>query len=261
MIMGTAEFYDAMAEHYHLIFDDWEASMGRQGAALDFVLREECGPGALKVLDCSCGIGTQAIAMARCGHRVTGSDVSGGAIERARREAGQRGLKMDFFVSDMTSLNEVPERGFDVVATLDNALPHLSPEELCAAAKAMRGKLRDGGILMATIRDYDELAVRKPPIQTPSFHGREGERRIVHQVWDWIDSEKYVVHLYITVEKQGRWEVHHFAGVYRALKRAELVKALEDAGFGQVRWRMPEESGGRTRGPGLYLPLVTARAE
>ena len=56
---------------------------------------------------------------------------------------------------------------------------------------------------MATIRDYDELAVRKPPIQAPSFRGRQGERRIVHQVWDWIDSDKYVVHLYITVEKEG----------------------------------------------------------
>jgi glycine/sarcosine N-methyltransferase len=260
-MMSTAEFYDEMAEHYHLIFDDWDASMERQGAALDSVLREELGPGPLKVLDCSCGIGTQAIAMARCGHRLTGSDLSGGAIERARREARQRGLNMDFFVSDMTSLDEVPARGFDVVATLDNALPHLSPEELCAAARAMRGKVRDGGLLMATIRDYDELVVRKPSIQAPSFCGRQGERRIVHQVWDWIDSDKYVVHLYITVEKEGGWEAHHFAGVYRALKRAELVNALEDAGFGQVRWRMPEESGGRPRLPGLYLPLVTASAE
>lgn len=257
---STAEFYDAMAEHYHLIFDDWNAAMSRQGAALDEVIREELGPGPLKVLDCSCGIGTQAIGLAQRGHHVTGSDVSGQAIERARREAGQRGLNMDFFVSDMTSLDEVPERGFDVVATLDNALPHLSPEELCAATKAMRGKLRDGGVLMATIRDYDQLVLLKPSIQAPSFCGRMGERRIVHQVWDWIDSEKYVVHLYITAEKQGRWEAHHFAGKYRALKRAELTKAVEDAGFVKLRWRMPEESGGRKRRPGLYLPLLTAHA-
>ena len=24
---GNAEFYDALAEHYHLIFEDWDASM------------------------------------------------------------------------------------------------------------------------------------------------------------------------------------------------------------------------------------------
>jgi glycine/sarcosine N-methyltransferase len=258
--MSVTDFYDSMAEHYHLIFDDWDAAMGRQGAALDEVLREELGPGALRVLDCSCGIGTQAIALAQRGHRVMGSDVSERAIERARREAAQRGLGMDFVVSDMTDLKEVPECGFDVVATLDNALPHLSPEELCAAARAMRGKLRDGGILMASIRDYDDLIVRKPPMQVPSFFGREGKRRIVHQVWDWVDGERYVVHLYITVETHGRWEAHHFAGVYRALQRTEVTKAFENAGFGRVQWRMPEPSAGLPRKPGLNLPLVTAHA-
>lgn len=261
METGAAGFYDAMAEHYHLIFDDWDAAMGRQGAALDAVLREEMGAGPLRILDCSCGIGTQALALARCGHRVTGSDVSAGAIERARREAVRRGLRMDFFVSDMTNLNEVPEQGFDVVATLDNALPHLSPEELSAAARAMRGKLREGGILMATIRDYDELMVRKPSLMPPFFHGAAGERRIVHQVWDWTDSENYVVHLYITLETQSGWETHHFAGRYRALQRAELTRALEDAGFSGVRWRLPEASDGRPRRPGLNLPMVTARAD
>jgi hypothetical protein len=28
------QFYDGMADHFHLIFEDWDASMRRQGAAI-----------------------------------------------------------------------------------------------------------------------------------------------------------------------------------------------------------------------------------
>ena len=35
----AAQFYDALAEYYDLIFEDWDASMARQGAALETVTR------------------------------------------------------------------------------------------------------------------------------------------------------------------------------------------------------------------------------
>jgi len=51
------QFYDSMADHYHLIFEDWDASMRRQGAAIAKLLPppEEVG----LILDVACGIGTQ----------------------------------------------------------------------------------------------------------------------------------------------------------------------------------------------------------
>jgi len=49
-------FYDALAENYHLIFADWEASIARQADVLAGLLG-----GARTVLDAACGIGTQAL--------------------------------------------------------------------------------------------------------------------------------------------------------------------------------------------------------
>lgn len=252
--MGTAAFYDPFAEFYHLIFDDWDAAIARQGKALQRLLSAELGDGPLRVLDCSCGIGTQAIGLAQCGHRVTGSDLSPAAVERARREAERRGLFMDFRVADMRDLRGIDESGFDAVISFDNALPHLERNELKAAARAMRGKVREQGLLMASIRDYDRLILEKPSIQGPSFFGAEGGRRIVHQVWDWIGEERYRVHVYITRQEEGTWRSDHFVGEYRAMLRSEVTLALEGAGFKKVRWMMPQESG-------LYIPLVMARAE
>jgi glycine/sarcosine N-methyltransferase len=247
-----ADFYEPLAEVYHLIFEDWDASTARQAVAIDRLIRTELGDGAQRILDCACGIGTQAIGLSQLGHLITASDVCGKAVERARIEAQQRGLAIAFHVSDMTGLREIGESGFDAVVALDNALPHLEEDELNAAIEAMGGKLRDGGVLLASMRDYDRLIVERPTVQGPAFYGGELDRRIVHQLWDWTDEDRYRVHLYITVKQDGTWRALHFVGEYRAVLRREVTAALAKAGFEQIRWLVPEESG-------FYQPLVMAR--
>jgi hypothetical protein len=65
--VDPADFYDALAPHFHLIHPDWEASVTRQGEQLDGVIQEFV-PGARTVLDCACGIGTQALGLAARGY-------------------------------------------------------------------------------------------------------------------------------------------------------------------------------------------------
>lgn len=55
-------FYDEFAPLYHLIFQDWDASIERQGEQLKRILQAEW-PGHETVLDVSCGIGTQSLAL------------------------------------------------------------------------------------------------------------------------------------------------------------------------------------------------------
>jgi len=247
--------YDELAGSYHLIFDDWEASMARQSAALEPILIRVCGSaGPLRILDCACGIGTQSLGLAKLGFRVTGSDVSPGAIERARTEASKRGLRLSLYVADMRNLSDVPETGFDAVVSMDNALPHLaSDEHLAEAAAQIRTKLRRGGIFVASIRDYDRLIEERPVVHGPGFLRDGGGRRIVFQLWDWIDERRYTFHLYISRETPAGWKTHHGAAAYRAVRREELTGILEGAGFVKVRWLMPAESG-------FYQPLVLAAA-
>jgi glycine/sarcosine N-methyltransferase len=249
-----ADFYEPLAEVYHLIFEDWNASIARQGKVIDQLLGAELGRGPLRILDCACGIGTQTIGLSQIGHLITASDVCGKAIERARFEARQRALAIAFHVSDMTRLAEIRETDFDAVVALDNALPHLEKKDLRAAVEAMRDKLRDGGVVLASIRDYDRLIVERPSVQGPAFYGGELDRRIVHQVWDWIGEDRYRVHMYITAKQGAGWRAYHFAGEYRALQRSEVTETLREAGFNKVRWLAPEESG-------FYQPMVMARMD
>lgn len=121
----TQLFYDQLAADYDLIYADWDAAVTRQGDALDALISEARGPGRHDVLDCACGIGTQALGLAARGHRVTGSDLSPVAAARAQREARARGLRFTAGAADMRAL-PFADRSFDVVVCADNSLPPCS---------------------------------------------------------------------------------------------------------------------------------------
>jgi glycine/sarcosine N-methyltransferase len=252
MTREILDFYESLADYYHLIFDDWDRSIDRQAKVLDLLLSRELPKRPLSILDCACGIGTQALGFASLGHHVVASDLSAMEVRRAEREANLRSLNIEFHVSDMTNLNGIPEAHFDVVAALDNALPHLTSGELVQAIKTMASRLNAGGLFIASIRDYDELLQLRPTMQEPAFFGSEGARRIVHQVWDWIGPAEYKLHLYISHQDDQQWKTHHFVAEYRCVKRRELSDVLRSTGFQEPVWLMPGESG-------YYQPLVLAR--
>jgi glycine/sarcosine N-methyltransferase len=250
-----SRFYDEFASHYHLIFENWEASMTRQAAAISSILQHESGSGrSVNVLDCACGIGTQSLGLAKLGYHVTGSDLSAGAVVRARVEAAKRELNVPFYVADVRRLDELPIGGFEVVMSMDNALPHLlSDSDLGEAARQMCAKLRPGGTLLASIRDYDRLVQDRPTVQGPAFYSDTDRRRIVLQVWDWADDRRYTFHLYITCETPAGWTNFHGASVCRAALREEITAILAANGFANIRWLLPNESG-------FYQPVVIATA-
>ncbi len=249
MAESAEGFYDDLAQWYHLIFEDWDRSIASQAAVLGPILERHTGKSSAYILDCACGIGTQTIGLAQRGHIVVGSDLSRSAVARATHEATMRGLNVTFHVADMRKLVGIPETGFDAVVIADNALPHLlSQSDLEQAAREIAGKLKPSGILLATIRDYDQLISVRSTMQAPAFYGQDGNSRFVHQVWQW-DEDQYLLHLYLTLENQGEWTVKHFVSRYRALQRADLNRALHSAGFTNIQWLEPAVTS-------FYQPIV-----
>ena len=118
-----SDFYDQIAPFYHLIYQDWNASIRRQGEQLSALIDSEW-PGHRKVLDVSCGIGTQSIGLALHGYSVKASELSNDAVGRARQEAAKWGVKIDFSVCDMRDVHGHYGSGFDVLLSADNSLPH-----------------------------------------------------------------------------------------------------------------------------------------
>ncbi|MCI0488301.1 MAG: class I SAM-dependent methyltransferase [Blastocatellia bacterium] len=248
------QFYEEMVGDYHLIFADWKQGVLWQGEVLDRLIRAQAEEPAVSVLDCSCGIGTQAIGLAARGYRVHATDISAASVERARREAASFGVSATFGVSDFRELTARVEGMFDVVISCDNALPHLSSDDdLLAAARNMKEKLRPHGLLLASIRDYDQVASERPRSTLPRVFDDPEGRRIVFQVWNWsADGKSYRLHQFIITEERQGWRTAHYTTCYSILLRDDLSRILTEAGFSEIRWHRPEESG-------YYQPIVTAR--
>lgn len=248
------DFYDALAEDYDVVYGGrWEAAVSRQGEALDHLIRESLGPGAKHVLDCSCGIGTQALGLAMRGHRVQGTDISKRSIERARREATRFGLEVKFEVADFRNLGSVPGT-FDVVLSCDNSIPHLLTDaEIRQALASMHSKLRSEGLLVVGIRDYDKAIVERPVTAPPTFVAGP-PRRLLVRFHDWQEGVPiYDLHFLVLSELGNQWSLTaHYQTRYRALARHELVASAQDASFDAIRWHEPADVG-------FFQPVLTAR--
>jgi SAM-dependent methyltransferase len=227
---STADFYDRLAPFYHLIFPDWEASIARQAAQLDAVIRARV-PDAQTVLDAACGIGTQSLGLAALGYDVTASDVSDGAVARARREAEARGLPISFSVADMRHVHEHQGRAFDVVLCADNALPHLlSDDEILAALRQFHACTRPGGACLVSVRDYAEMP-RGAQVQHYGTREADGARWILlqHRAFD---GDRYDITFYV-VEDRGSGEAatHVMRSRYYAISIQRVMEMMREAGF------------------------------
>lgn len=252
--MQTRDFYDGLAEDYHLLYEDWPAAMRRQAAALDGLIVRGLGGGRKRVLDCTCGIGTQALGLAKRGHDVVGTDLSPAAVDRARREARARGLAARFEVADVRRLDETVDGAFDVVLSADNSLPHLPGEEdLRAGIRGMLARLRPGGLFLASTRDYDRLRRERPTGTWPEVRrGPDGRRRVVFQLWDWdADGAGYRLEMFLLREEGDGWAVRSRQVRYRAVPREELSRLVREEGGNDPRWLTPEESG-------FFQPVLVA---
>lgn len=247
---SARDFYDSLAPDYHRIFADWDASITYQAAALGALL----GPGPLRVLDCSCGIGTQAIGLALAGHEVVGSDLSPVAAARAGVEASARGALLPTAAADMRRLPFAPAV-FDVVVCADNSLAHLlTAEDVEAALAGMRRVLREGGLLLLTLRDYAEIRRTRPAAVLPQVSRDPGGRVITFQLWHWHeDGERYDQEYFQLLPADGEWTVRVRRTTSWALSRAQLTEFVTGAGFVDVRWHDPAASG-------FYQPVLTARS-
>ena len=74
----TQTFYDNMASQYDKLFFDWKATTQEQAVILNNIFYSYGFDKTASVLDCACGIGTQAIGLASIGYHVTASDISEG---------------------------------------------------------------------------------------------------------------------------------------------------------------------------------------
>lgn len=244
-------FYNNLAPQYDKLFLDWQATTKEQAIILDKIFKDSGFDKNSKVLDCACGIGTQAIGLAKVGYNITASDISEEEIIEAKKRALENNVEIDFKYANFCYLSEVFSKQFDIIIAMDNALPHmLSKSELEKAIKSITNQIKEDGIFVASIRDYDELVKDKPPYSPAYIHKNDKGQRVCFQTWDW-QGENYKLIQYI-IEDGDNLEISKFECEYRMVLREEITNLLFNEGCKTVEWKFPKDTG-------FYQPIVVAR--
>lgn len=237
----TYHFYDQLAPYYKYIYQDWDASVARQAMILDEVIREYAHLSAKTLLDASCGIGTQSIGLARLGYEVCASDLSAGEIEKAKMEALNSGLTIDFRVADMRSVHKIFPGPFDVVISCDNSIPHLlSDADILQAFIQFYQCTKEGGLCLVSVRDYAQMEQHDGKKMFPrTVHAIEGGQLVMFDVWD-FEGDQYEITTYVIEDKGGSQADAHIlhGGRYYCVRLSTLERLMAEAGFRNVQTYM-----------------------
>ena len=233
------------------LFLDWQSTTREQAVILDRIFSEFGFDLAAQILDCACGIGTQAIGLAVLGYQVTASDISDGELAEAKDRAARNAVQIRFEHADFCALSDTFPEQFDIVIAMDNALPHmLSSDALEKAISSIVAQTRAGGIIVASIRDYDRLLAEKPPYSPPYIHKTEKGQRVSFQTWVWKD-DNYRLTQYI-IDDEEALQISKFECEYRAIRREDFTRLFLANGCSEVVWKFPDETG-------FYQPIVVAK--
>ncbi|RMG90282.1 MAG: class I SAM-dependent methyltransferase [Chloroflexi bacterium] len=233
----TVAFYDAIAEYYPLFYKDWEVQLEREGLSLRAIFRNK---GVKRVLDASCGAGTQAVPLAKLGFDVVAVDPSLGMLRKAQSTATEHDVtgKILFQQADFLRLPEVVQGPFDAVISKGNALPHLlTDDEIERAVRIFYDLLRPGGILVLGMRDFGPFMEMRPRFLPGFIHQDDDSEFITFDIWEWEDGPPTIAtqNLYIVTGTDNHYTTIKRHVMFRPLSVDEVQVVLLEAGFTDIK--------------------------
>lgn len=237
--------YAAFARDYDWLFSDFRQVGNRhvQDAAPRLGTREHP-----RVLDCACGTGLLALALARHGYEVVGTDASPEMVEQAANRAEREGLSLTLLACRWQDLPRRFEREFDFVFCSGNSIAHCRDEaEMVASLAGIRAVIKPGGWLILETRDWEMLDRNRVRFTSLGLRERGGTRCIPLYVWNFAEgaTAPVVVEVVFLFETDGAVSLRSYPITYHPFTARQLGDRLREAGFAEVQ--TDAESGGFLR--------------
>jgi ubiquinone/menaquinone biosynthesis C-methylase UbiE len=221
--VGQEQFDRLFDEAYLEVYGPRQEPEQAEEEALAAARLAGCEPGA-DILDCPCGYGRHALALARAGYRVVGVDRSGTLLGEARRRAAD--VELELVHADYREL-PLPDERFDAVLNLFTSIGYTGRDGDTQALREFRRVLRPRGSLVLETMHRDRLA--------RIFQARRWERLphgylLEEGTFDQVESVHRNTISYLADEGE-RQEFPYAIRVYTA---GELAEMAREAGFADV---------------------------
>jgi glycine/sarcosine N-methyltransferase len=227
-MLTETEFYDRLAESFD-VMTDWKS---RLAVELPFLEATLAWHNARFVLDCACGTGWHAIALAQRGYRVAASDISPAMVARARENTVREGVTVPLAVASFQELRATYRERFDAVLCLGNSLPHVLTDDAALESLVnMRDCLRAGGVLILHNLNYDKRWREKPRWFAVNSGTLRGHETLIWRFADYAESGIVFNIALFTKGNDGAWSVDVQSTPQRPYQIDEIGNLLRRAGF------------------------------
>ena len=229
--MNGSDQYDAFAADYKWLFSDKTLTGNSQIEELMPIVTTFEKP---RILDCACGTGLAALALAHRGYEVFGTDVSASMVMQARRHAIEQKMQVPFAVCSWESLPANIKEPFDLVICPGNSLGHCRDEgEMLRSLQGMRAVMREGGTLIIDSRNWEKLYAERVRFTHFGMRERTGVHCIPLYVWNFGRefNESLVVEVVLVFEQQGTVRLQTYNITYQPFRHEQLLALLQQAGF------------------------------
>jgi SAM-dependent methyltransferase len=218
--------YDAgFASRYDRLVD-WNARRKREEPFFRKVLSRG---GVRSVLDCHCGTGFHCAMLSEMGCHVEGVDSSPDMLRVAAENLRARGIRARLHLGDVKEMRF--GRQFDCAISMGNSLPHeFGDENLLRSLKSMYGAIRDGGLCVLHMENFDELyrdRDRFIPARL-ACHAGGGEAFIFAIDYE---EDRAVFNILSIIEDGGGQQFNVDVVEYNPVPAGKMRGLLEDAGF------------------------------
>jgi SAM-dependent methyltransferase len=211
------KFFD---EHYLKVYKELEKETSREVEAI--IRMMDLKPKA-KILDLCCGYGRHSIELVQRGFKVTGYDLSDFFIEKAKKDAVDLGLEIEFVKGDMRKLPF--DKEFDAVVNIFTSFGFFDKEaDDFKVTKGVSRALKKGGLFLLDLKNREYLI-------------RNFQRRRWRQQEDFIMLEDNFFDLFTSrweltrtlIFENGRKKENSFS--LRMYSFTEILSLLKKSGF------------------------------
>jgi SAM-dependent methyltransferase len=240
--MTTAQQYDTFSADYHWLYSDHTLS-GKRTLDDNGDVLALADPKA-SILDCSCGIGTFAIALAKLGYEVSGSDGSQGMVDQATLAARQADINLPLKCCIWDNLPGHFTNRFDLIFCLGNSIGHLrNKEEMVGSLRGMRQVLKDRGKLVIESINWEQTRSKKTRFTHFPWRERAGQRCLPIYVWTFPENfeEAHSIEVLLVFETGGQASIRSYPIVYYPFRLEELKERLLSAGFSETQIRFSKD--------------------
>lgn len=232
--MNTEAFYNTIADKYHWFFSSWDKITESQMNVICPVLKKY---DVKTVLDCSCGSGKQAVALAKRGYKVDASDISQEMVTKASQFADEEGVKICFHKADFRELKKHFKGEYDAVLSWGNSIPHLmNDSDLEKALSNIYLCVKKGGIVLFSMRNYDVMLQEKKRFHPMRINDIKDDKRYsIVYVFDYLEDKIRFNILYIIEDlKTGVKHMESESVDYNPIKREHFILLLKKIGFRNI---------------------------